>query len=93
MTIRGARRAIPGSAVTATCSVCRSQQKVRAMDGKIGSHGKSAANPRGCPGTGQAPYRPPKQGGPSGGAIVVGFRQPPPQLRIVSKLPPPPEAC
>lgn len=60
-----------------TCPVCRrSNIRLRAVDGKTGFHGRTAASPRGCDGSGQPPLRT----GPDGvareqsGATVIGFK-------------------
>lgn len=66
-------------ALRGTCPVCRlAQVRIRAVDGKCGFHGKTAANPHGCAGSGQPPMR----SGPDGvereqvGGTVIGFTAP-----------------
>lgn len=54
------------------CPVCRAMQRLIMATGKVGVHGKTAANPRGCPGQGERPLRVGRTAG--GGATVVGFR-------------------
>jgi hypothetical protein len=65
--------------------------RLRAADGKVGAHGKTAANPLGCPGWGQPPMRAGADGveREQTGATVIGFRTDPPALPAA--VPPPPE--
>lgn len=48
---RGRRRA------QGVCPVCRGSFALRDSDGKLMPHGKTAAAPRGCAGTGEPPVR------------------------------------
>lgn len=71
--IKGARS--PGSAAAkGVCPVCRSMQRLLVTNGKVGLHGRSAANPRGCDGGYQRPLRVDRAGEPVGGGTVVGMR-------------------
>jgi hypothetical protein len=59
------------------------------VDGKIAHHGRTAANPRGCAGTGEPPLRRNADGVEveQTGATVIGFRADTPDVP-----PPPPVA-
>ncbi len=74
---RARNRSVTGSvALRGTCPVCRlANVRVRTVDGKIGFHGKTAANPRGCPGSGQPPLRRGADGveREQVGGTVIGF--------------------
>lgn len=77
---RTRNRSARGSvALRGTCPVCRLQNvRIRTADGKCGFHGKTAANPRGCPGSGQPPMRRGADGveREQVGGTVIGFTAP-----------------
>ncbi len=57
------------------CAVCRTLQRLLNLNGKIGQHSRTKANPGGCAGAYQAPLKVDAHGEPvTGGATVVGFR-------------------
>ncbi len=85
-----------------TCAVCRrANLRVRQVDGKIGVHGRTAASPRGCAGSGQAPLRAGADGveREQTGGTILGFTAPgatpaaaqppePPEVELVSRREP-----
>jgi hypothetical protein len=75
---RGNRKSAQGSVgVRGTCPVCRLPNlRLRMMDGKLASHGRTAASPRGCAGTGEPPLRRNSDGDEveQTGATIIGFR-------------------
>lgn len=76
--VRRRSRSNKGSvALRGTCPVCRrGNVRLRTVDGKLGFHGKSAASPRGCDGSGQPPLRTGADGveREQTGATVIGFK-------------------
>lgn len=89
---RSAHGAVP---LRGTCAVCRrGNLRLRVKDGHVGPHGRTAASPRGCAGSGQAPLR----RGADGvehvqprGVSVIGFRADAPVVGELPALDDPPE--
>lgn len=76
--VRKRSRSNKGSvALRGTCPVCRRMNvRLRSVDGKVGFHGKTAASPRGCDGSGQPPLRTGADGveREQTGGTVIGFK-------------------